>query len=329
MDCAACGTPNSDQEDFCQNCGKRFADPEPVTRVAPVEPSWAYRGSGKVCFACGAISPAQETLCQSCGKTLVEGSAPAATAAEPVVSAEPARRAAATPSAPAGPSYREGRKRCLSCGAINPYEAKHCDRCGKAWTLAAATPAKQRAAYRQGGQLLVPSGASLPAFCIKCGQPAKGEPVVQTFWPERDWDSHGSHGSGWADLIVDLIVLASPVVVLATLAIPAIVSAGMEKATDDPFFLSVPLCREHRQRYEGYRTAAWTLTLGAIPAAILVGLQTGEEGPGTALVTMLIVAAAAAIAWRLAGLLRAKGVDSSFGIFTGACEEFLSRVPSQ
>ncbi len=328
MDCAACGTPNSDREDFCHNCGKRFADPEPVTRVAPAEPSWSYRGPGKVCFACGAISPAQETLCQSCGKTLAERPAPAVAAAELVVSAEPARRTVATPSVPAGPSYREGRKRCLSCGAINPFAAKHCDRCGKTWTLAAPTPAKQRTASRQGGQLLVPRDASLPSFCIKCGQPAKGEPVVQTFWAEGDWDSHGSYGGGWADLIVNLAVLTSPVV-LAILAVPVLVGAGVERASDEPFFVFVPLCREHRQRYEGYRTAAWTLTLGAVPAAILVGLGVGEEGPGAALVTIVALAAAAAIAWHLARLLRAKGVGSSFGMFTGACQEFLSRVPSQ
>lgn len=255
------------------------------------------------------------------------GSAPerAAADASAAVDPSPEPAGAALPPQPT-PAYVEGRKRCLACGAINPYEAKHCGRCGKTWTLAAATPAKQRTAYRQGGKLLVPRDASLPLFCIKCGQPANGEPVVQTFRPDRD--SQGSDGVHWSHWI-DWIFLFLPAAALAIVAAAAIVIAGIGKASGDPFFVSVPLCREHRQRYEGYQAAAWMLTLGAIPAAILVGFLAGEEGPGAALMTVVALAAAAAIAWRLARLLHAKGVDSSFAILTGACEEFLSRLRSE
>lgn len=232
---------------------------------------------------------------------------------------------------------------CPACGASNSDQEAFCRNCGNLFSVSgvvdapdpaeraglgaasegAATPGAP-SAYREGDNLMVPKDAKLPAFCIKCGQPAGDEPVLQSFRSDVDWADANDFYRSWVGWIFYLL---SPVNLAVISIIRVIVKSAAESA-DDQFSLFVPLCAVHRQSYERFRTAAWTLFLGALPAAFLVGTAThGPNGLFAGFLTGLVIVIAASIAWRLAGPLRAAEHDRTFAIFTGAGEQFLEKLP--
>src|SRR5262245_43504290 len=95
-----------------------------------------------------------------------------------------------------------------------------------------------RSIHRDGKILVVPSGSTLPPFCVKCGAPATGKPLRKTFRWHESW----------------LYVL-----ILAGLLIYAIVATVVQKK----MLLEVPFCDEHR---------SWRKRMNIIGAVLLIGV---------------------------------------------------------
>ena len=204
---------------------------------------------------------------------------------------------------------------CIACGAQNSDQDKFCARCGKPLVTGAdspvaaaapAVPAMPAAAYRQGNRLVVPKGAALPSYCVKCGQAVSGEPFQKTFFWHNPW----------------LFLL-----VLVNLLVYAIVAMIIRKRFD----LAVPLCPEHRQRRRTLIIAAWVLGLGFIPGGILVGSLISDTNTAVALgfLTSFLLLIAAFVAGGMSAVLRPREITDFSATFSGACEQFLALLPSR
>ena len=203
---------------------------------------------------------------------------------------------------------------CIACGAQNSDQDKFCARCGKPLVAAAgqmaaaaaAVPAMPAAAYRLGDKLIIPKGAPLPNYCVKCGQPVTGEPFKKTFFWHNPW----------------LFLL-----VLVNILVYAIVSMILRKRVD----LVVPMCPEHLQRRKNLLIATWVLVLGFIPGGILVGslFSNSDTGAGVGLLAGFLLLIAAFVTGIRAVILRPREITADSATFTGACEQFLAYLPSR
>jgi hypothetical protein len=68
--------------------------------------------------------------------------------------------------------HNEPTPRCV-CGHHLLRDDKFCGNCGRPLPPANVT--------KVGNILIIPRGAQLPPFCIKCGTPTQTEPVKKTF----------------------------------------------------------------------------------------------------------------------------------------------------
>ena len=203
---------------------------------------------------------------------------------------------------------------CIACGAQNSDQDKFCARCGKPLVAAAgqiaaaasAVPVMPAAASRQGDKLIVPKGAPLPNYCVKCGQPVTGEPFKKTFFWHNPW----------------LFLL-----VLVNILVYAIVSMILRKRAD----LALPLCDDHRQRRKNLLIATWVLGLGFIPGGILAGslIHDSDAAVGVGLLTGFLLLIAAFVTGGMSAVLRPREITDSSATFSGACEQFLSLLPSR
>lgn len=206
---------------------------------------------------------------------------------------------------------------CIACGAQNADPDKFCNRCGKPLVTGAGAPiaaaaagpgvpAASTAACRQGNRLVVPKGAPLPPYCVKCGQPVTGEFLNKKFHWHNPW--------------LYLLVLISPIVY-------AIVATILMKH----FPLLVPMCTEHRQRRKNFLIATWVLALGFIPAGIVVGAMINDSDTAVALgmLTSFALFIAAIVMGVRAVIMRPKEITDFSASFTGACEPFLAQLPSR
>jgi hypothetical protein len=157
-------------------------------------------------------------------------------------------------------------------------------------------------AYRDGKILVVPSGSSLPATCVKCGAPASGKPLTKTF----SWHSAGYYFLIFLGLIVYVIV-----------------ALVVQKKVR----IDVPFCEAHRSWRTRMNVAGAVLLIGSVPLSFL--LMSLEVNGG--------VVALIAVAMAFSGLVVLAIVGSSFtpvyidatcAKFKGAGEPFLSLLPS-
>jgi len=162
------------------------------------------------------------------------------------------------------------------------------------------------AAYRQGNRLVVPKGAALPSYCVKCGQPVTGEPFKKTFFWHNPW----------------LFLL-----VLVNILVYAIVAMILRKRFD----LAVPMCPEHLQRRKNFLIATWVLGLGFIPGGILVGSLIHDSDTAVALgfLTCFLLLIAAFVTGAMSVVMRPREITDFSATFSGACEQFLALLPSR
>ncbi|MGH9669734.1 MAG: double zinc ribbon domain-containing protein [Terriglobales bacterium] len=203
---------------------------------------------------------------------------------------------------------------CIACGALNSDQEKFCHQCGKplvagpspqAAATAPATPAAGEHAYRLENELIVPKGAPLPPFCVKCGQPVSGEFLKKKFY----WHSP------WLYLLI-----------LIGLLIYAIIAMILTKHAQ----LMVPLCDRHRERRKNFLIATWVLLLGFIPGGILVGsLIPGDDGAGWGFLTGFTLFLAGCVTAAVGSrLMRATEITETYATFKGVSEQFLAQLPS-
>src|SRR5262249_1176259 len=85
------------------------------------------------------------------------------------------------PHCPEAPMY------CMSCGTANPDQGSFSRTCGKPMATPAGQAAAGLGAYRSGGRMVVPKGAVLPGYCVKCGEPVTGEFYKKKFHWHSPW----------------------------------------------------------------------------------------------------------------------------------------------
>jgi hypothetical protein len=157
-------------------------------------------------------------------------------------------------------------------------------------------------ATRQGNTLVVPLGAILPTFCVKCGQPGDGEPINRTYYWHTPW----------------LYLL----IFFPGLLIYFVVALVVRKKMAFP----IHLCHEHHSRRKMFTLVGSLLLLGCIPLGIFAGTQSGPGigftvGLGAFITGYVLLAVGRSD-------LRPQVIDEHHGVFKGACEPFLSQMPS-
>jgi hypothetical protein len=204
---------------------------------------------------------------------------------------------------------------CIACGAQNSDTDKYCARCGRPLVsgaaaqvaaVAVAAPVAPTTAYRDGDKLVVPKGAPLPGYCVKCGEPVMGEFFRKKFQWHNPW--------------LALIALVSPIIYI-------IVALIVMKRVE----LLVPMCEEHIQRRKSLLIATWVLGLGFIPAGILVGslISDSDTAAAAGLWTGFAIMIAALVTGVRALIMRPKEITNDSATFTGASERFLAMLPSR
>lgn len=203
---------------------------------------------------------------------------------------------------------------CIACGAQNSDQDKFCARCGKPLATgagaqmagAAAVPVVSPTPYRQGNKLIVPKGAPLPRYCVKCGQSVTGEPFKKSFY----WHSP------WIYLLI-----------LVNILVYAIVAMILRKRAD----VAVPICDDHRQRRRTLIVATWVLALGFIPGGIFAGTLIHDTDTAVAvgfLVAFLLLIGAF-VTGGMSAMLRPREITETSATFSGACEPFLALLPTR
>ena len=157
-------------------------------------------------------------------------------------------------------------------------------------------------ASRRGKELFVPRSASLPASCVKCGAAAT-TPWRKKFYWHTPW--------------LFLLIIFPGLLIYAIVAL--IVRKNME--------LNLPLCETHHIDRKRYRLIGHFMLIGCIPAGIGLGMMASETLGWVTGVLMFFVAL---IFFVVSGLgFRVTKIDEHGGVFRGACEPFLDRLPQQ
>jgi hypothetical protein len=169
--------------------------------------------------------------------------------------------------------------------------------------LAPVRPAEPTV-WRDRNKLVVPRGAILPHYCVKCGNPADAP----------DWEKNFF----WCNPLWALLILVALLIYII-----------VYYATRKQMKLSVPLCAEHRHKQRTISLVGTTL-LATSPLVMIVGAIAGkDEVAGFGLLLLVVMLIAGAVVRSLASPLRPKKIDDAHGVFTGAGEPFLRIVESQ
>ena len=157
-------------------------------------------------------------------------------------------------------------------------------------------------AYRDGRTLVVPSGSSLPANCVKCGASQSVERLTKTF----RWHSP------WVYVLIFFGVIVYFIV--------ALVIAKKVR-------IDVPLCRAHRAWRARMNIVGALLLVGSVPASIVLAAF-NVDGAVTALIAVAIALSGLVVLGVVGGSFKPVYIDETRAKFTGASEEFLSRLPN-
>lgn len=154
--------------------------------------------------------------------------------------------------------------------------------------------------FREGDKLVVPKGASLPPFCVKCGRST----VTRV-------DKSFSWLNPWYYLLLFLH--------LGILLVYLIFRKKVK--------LSVPLCDSHRQYMRRLTITATVLLVGCIPVGVLLGSLIGEpDGDMWGLLIGILMLFGGLIAVLLHRPLQATHIDNGRATLKGACGAFLPKL---
>jgi hypothetical protein len=164
---------------------------------------------------------------------------------------------------------------------------------------AAPTPA---AIFRDGKDLVVAQGAQLPLACIRCGQAATGGLLRKKFYRHERW----------------VYFLLLPGVIWY------IIAAYMVRKRMD---LAIPLCAEHRIRFQWLRQAAILMMIGST-IFVIISFFLPPDYLAYAIFSFFGLLLIGLVTWLIAGqFLRPIFINQSLGIFRGANEHFLAQLP--
>ena len=157
-------------------------------------------------------------------------------------------------------------------------------------------------AHRDGNLLVIPSGATLPPNCIKCGKPVSGNFLTKTFrWHSR-----------WLYLLIFIGLIAYVIVALIV----------QKKAR-----ISLPLCTEDRLWRSRMGIATAALLIGSIPASFLLAAL-GVDGGWIALTAVMMALAGLVTLGLLGGSFSPVYIDNNLSKFKGAGGDLLALLPS-
>ncbi len=117
-------------------------------------------------------------------------------------------------------------------------------------------------AFRDGKYLVVRRGANLSRFCLCCGRPANGKPIVKRLWLSSGvHTASGGSGASGIFAILQIIILLFGLFVLAS----EWLDSRKRKVT-------FGLCQPHYTRRLALMAGAWAAFIGSI-AALIVGVH--------------------------------------------------------
>jgi hypothetical protein len=154
---------------------------------------------------------------------------------------------------------------------------------------------------RDGDSFIVPKGASLPPYCVKCGSSDVAMASKDFIWL-NPWLYLGLALGPAGFLIVYVI--------------------GRQKVK-----LLVPLCGSHEQLLRRLRFAATVFLVGGLPVGILcIAIGAKDALVMTGMLIVLLSLFGALITIHKQSPLKATRIADGRATFTGACDAFLSSL---
>jgi len=157
--------------------------------------------------------------------------------------------------------------------------------------------------FRDGQNFIVPKGASVPPFCVKCGS---GEVAMV------------NKDIVWLDPLYYLSLVLGP----GGLLIVYLIARKKMR-------LSVPLCEHHRKLVSRMRLATAVILIGGPAVAALMIAFGNPDSTGWGVLLILFVLLGGMITLRLQRPLSAARIDDDRATLKGACDAFLSRLAAK
>jgi hypothetical protein len=188
---------------------------------------------------------------------------------------------------------------------------------------------------RDGKYLVVNRGGNLSGFCLRCGRPSAGTPLVKHLWAERPNPFHttgNSGGSGGG--VIGAIILVIQLIVLLCEIVWAVTTLISEARASRKRTVAFGLCSAHRRQRVVTITAAWVAAgLGCLFLVFAIATTGHKTGPW--LYSSILAFIFGPLLWALAVFL-AMSVpgpklfkeQAKHLWLKGASEEFLSAQPT-
>jgi hypothetical protein len=276
MFCPKCSYELKDGANFCFKCGARVAGMSSAAGSPPPQP--AYGAPAPPAY--GAPPPAYGA----------PGQAAYGASAQPAYGAPPP------------PAY--GAPGQAAYGAAPAYSAPPPFTGYPAASTLGIGSAAGPVVYASGKKFVVPTGATLPNMCVKCGA-----------MPQQPW---WEHKFSWHSPMLYVLLALSPLIY-------AIVAAIASKKVT----LAVPLCFDHRASRDRLFWIGAGLMIGCIPLPIAIGMLSGgnDEVVGFAILLGVVMLFAGAIVYSVSNPIKPTKIDDQSAEFTGAGNAFRMALP--